>query len=236
VTITSGGILGAYAAGNELLGGKVRSGRASGELFVHTPYATAIGSEIADNGSTPTILVKSGASTAKLTLTGANSYTGATFLNSGTLALTNNAALSGPVVQAGGTTLEVRDRGTLSPGGTAAAVLTLNGNLSLGDGARLDLLVGVETDGIVLSNPFATLTGATAPGSVTLNIGDGGDIIRQAYPLVRWETGTTLSSLDLTDFTVAMPPLYDGVLQFGANCLELNVTSVPATATLLLVR
>lgn len=237
VTVNSGGILGGHSSGNLVIGGTLRSGKATGELIVHTVTATTIGSVVADNGAVPTVLVKSGATTNALTLTASNTYTGATYLNSGTLALTNNAVLRGAVVQAGGTTLDVRNGGSISPGGPAsAATLTLNGNLTLGDGAVLDLTLGADPDLIDLTNPFGRFTGAVSAGGVTLNLLDGGDIVRQAYPLIAWDADTTLSGVDLSDFTVVWPPLYDGELRFGANGLEVNVTTLPPTATMILLR
>lgn len=88
--ITSGGIIAANT-GQSITGGKITSGMATGELFVHTPNAFTIGSEIAD-GATDGILVKAGSNS--LTLTGANTYSGGTFVNSGTLAISSTGSLA----------------------------------------------------------------------------------------------------------------------------------------------
>ena len=226
LTVNSGGIMASYAGDNTLSGGTVRSGFATGELFVHAFNPIRIDSVIADNGGTPGVLVKNGLNA--LTLTATNTYSGATYLNSGTLAVTNRAALSGAVVQAGGTTLDLRNGGALTPGGTNAATLTLNGNLIVGDGTVLNMQIGDLSDAVSLTNPFATLTGSAASGGITLRLLDGLNIKKQAYTLLQWTAQTTLSSLDVSDFTVIAPAGVGGTLQVVDNSLVFTVTSLPA--------
>ncbi len=62
VTVNSGGVLGDTATGNNLTGGSLCSGLATGELFVHAFDPCTIGSVIADNGAVPGVLVKNGSS------------------------------------------------------------------------------------------------------------------------------------------------------------------------------
>ncbi len=91
LTLTSGGIMSANT-GQSITGGKIVSGMSTGELFVHAAQDFTIGSDIANNGATKTVLVKAGANA--LTLTGKNSYTGGTIINSGKLSLASGASLA----------------------------------------------------------------------------------------------------------------------------------------------
>jgi fibronectin-binding autotransporter adhesin len=110
-TITSGGILVGTNVGSRvstITGGTLR-GSSGGDLVVfqnNTSGNLVIASQIADNTSA-TALTKSGA--ALLALAGANTYTGTTFVNAGTLQIgnggtTGSIATSSPVsIAAGGT-------------------------------------------------------------------------------------------------------------------------------------
>ena len=111
LTVTSGGIL-AASTGQSLAGGKIASGMATGELFVHAPNAFTVGSEIANNGATSTSLVKAGISS--LTLTGTNSYSGRTYVNAGILQLDNGGSLASSNITITGGTLSA---GTTGVGG-----------------------------------------------------------------------------------------------------------------------
>lgn len=79
--------------------GQITSGLASGELFVDVASSTAdatnwrIWTKIVDNGTTPVTLVKTGPGYVRLE--NANTYTGGTILNSGTIFLSNNGASGG---------------------------------------------------------------------------------------------------------------------------------------------
>ena len=88
------------------ISGGTLAGSASGELIVITPANLTIGSVIADNGGA-TALTKAGSAT--LTLTGSNTYSGATTIAAGTLAVSNGASLgvAGGGLSIGPTTLEV---------------------------------------------------------------------------------------------------------------------------------
>ncbi len=100
LTITSGGIIGGASSGQSISGGAITTGFSSGELFIHTPSESfTLGSSIVDNGSTATTLVKAGRST--LVLTGANTYTGRTIINSGTLQMDGSLANSNVLITGG---------------------------------------------------------------------------------------------------------------------------------------
>lgn len=80
LTLDTGGLIANTDTGT--ISGGTLKGSASGELVVNTVQSTTVSSVIADNGGA-TVLVKTGPAT--LTLTGANTYTGNTYLNQGTV-------------------------------------------------------------------------------------------------------------------------------------------------------
>lgn len=90
LTIASGGVIG--DSGGPISGGNLTSGTTA--LYVHTPSALTISSAIID-GATSVALVKAGSNT--LTINGTNTYTGATYVNSGTLAMTGGSLANGNV-------------------------------------------------------------------------------------------------------------------------------------------
>lgn len=106
LTVTGGGVMSATAAttGNDTItGGKLTTGLASGELFVHTYGSLNLGSDVSDNATVPTKLVKAGIS--GLTLSGINSYTGKTYVNAGTLTLASGGSLVNGNIQLNGGTV-----------------------------------------------------------------------------------------------------------------------------------
>lgn len=118
LTLTSGGIIAANT-GQYINGGKITTEAVTsgvGEVFVHNPNAFTIGAAVVNNTSTPTALVKDGLGI--LTMTGVNTHTGGTYINSGTLTLDNGGTLAdSDVTIAGGATLSAGttgQRGTLT--------------------------------------------------------------------------------------------------------------------------
>jgi hypothetical protein len=154
LTLTSGGLIAQGAnfwmqPSSGTAGGNITSGLASGELFVYTPNSTLTDNRIqqvgiTNNGTTPTILVKSGAGMLRLSLNNSgnvntvsaatNSYTGGTVLNEGTLALynqssggttANNAAFASNLLGTG--TLTINGGNLVKQGaGTNQALTTTN--------------------------------------------------------------------------------------------------------------
>ncbi|HEX9471819.1 MAG TPA: autotransporter domain-containing protein, partial [Bradyrhizobium sp.] len=119
-------------------------------------------------------LVKSGAGT--VTLSGINTYTGATTVNGGTLEVDGSIANSSRVtVNAGGTltgtgvvdpphTVTIASGGNFAPGsGTPGTSMTISGNLAFLSGA----LYLVQLDASTSS--FASVTGTAALGGATVN-------------------------------------------------------------------
>ena len=106
-------------------------GAANHTSSVDNPYFTgnsAMFSGAISNGSGTLALTKTGNGTQ--ILTGANSYTGTTTVNTGTLALAGSAALASPTITVGGS-------GTLALAGDAT-LLAPTTTITLAEGGRLD--------------------------------------------------------------------------------------------------
>ncbi|MGY4506079.1 autotransporter-associated beta strand protein [Bradyrhizobium sp. GM24.11] len=167
--LTAGSLLGAgtfYLGANELtVGGNNLS--------------TEVTGVIADGGSgggTGASLLKVG--TGRLTLSGINTYTGATIVNSGTLAVNGSIASSNSLtVNAGGTlggtgivgNTAIASGGTLAPG-NSVGTLTVSGNLAFSAGSFYRVEVSASAADRTNVSGTATLTGATVqavaiPGS-----------------------------------------------------------------------
>ncbi|KPG76260.1 autotransporter-associated beta strand repeat-containing protein [Pseudomonas libanensis] len=107
--------------------------------------------------------------TGTLVLNGANSYTGGTALNGGTLIVGNDSALgSGLLTTANGTTLDSNAAVSL------ANAVDVNGTLTVGGSNALTLAGSVAGTGSLIKNGIASLTlsgNNTYAGSTTLNAG-----------------------------------------------------------------
>ncbi|MBW7962157.1 autotransporter domain-containing protein [Bradyrhizobium sp. BR 10261] len=135
-----------------------------------------IGVLTGDGSMTGTSLVKVGAGT--LTLSGINTYIGATIVNGGTLAVNGSIASSSSLtVNTGGTlsgtgtvgNTTIASGGTLAPG-NSVGTLTVSGNLAFGAGSFYRVEVSTTTADRTNVSGTATLTGATVqavaiPGS-----------------------------------------------------------------------
>jgi len=160
------------------------------------------------------------------TLSGSNSFTGATIIENGTLVAGSNTAFGGSTVSvhggkldAGGYTLGntiTLDGGTLAGTGTLTGAVTLGtgatlapGNspgtltftngLTLNDGAVLDFQLGTTSDLILVTG--GTLTGSASAGGITLNLADAGGFTAASYTLFDF-SGATTSSFTASDFTL----------------------------------
>lgn len=179
LTISSGGILGTGTGANTISGGTLK-GSASGDLTVvqASSGALTISSIIANNGGS-SALTKSG--TGSLVLTGANSYSGNTWLNNGSLDANSDGALGT------GTTVTARPGTTLTLSGGSAITSSKNflfdlGSDSFGGAGLGGSATEVGNFNLNLTNPAgATLSGAfnvtagtfvkKGPGVLTLTNG-----------------------------------------------------------------
>jgi autotransporter-associated beta strand protein len=114
-TFTSGGILVNATSGASISGGNITSG-VSG-LYVHANGGPLTISSAIVDGASSVSLVKAGSNT--LTINGTNTYTGGTYVNSGTLAMTGGSLANGNVF--------VRGAATFSMNSTSAVSFNLNG-------------------------------------------------------------------------------------------------------------
>ncbi len=166
-TLSTGGILSSQnltinGAGT-LTGG---AGSSSSELvIIQTANTNTINAVIADNGTSATAVTKSGAGT--LTLTAANTYSGPTTLNAGTLNLANASALG----NAGSNNIFTIASGTID-NTSGAPITTLNyaqkwaGSFTFTGTNALDLGTGAVT---LTATPTVTVggSGLTVDGAIS---------------------------------------------------------------------
>ena len=162
LTDTSGGILMTSAAGATTITGGSLQGAAGQDLVVIQNNASnglTIASAIADNGPA-TASTKSGPGT--LTLSGANTYTGGTVINGGTVSYTADSNLGGS-----GKNVTFNGTGTLNFNFYGAT--TTLGSLAINNGATATL------NGQSSNETFAFAGAATGNGTLTiLSPGGGG--------------------------------------------------------------
>ncbi len=182
--LTLNGILNSGGTGGGLTisgGGNLFIG-ANSELDIsNNAQSTTISSIIADNGSTASSVVYSPVGAGTLTLSGVNTYTGGTFVNSGTLNIGNTSAKlgTGAVTLAAGTTLSTNGQNatesTFAPGGITGA-----GNFTASGGAN----------GTITLDKINTYTGTTNVGgarnAIKVNIASTYD------PVTGVQTGSAL--------------------------------------------
>lgn len=212
------------------------SGTGTATLTINNAGADDLTTITVQDGTAPVALVKNGAGV--LTIGSANTYSGGTTVNQGTLVLSNTsgsatgtgaitvadgATLSGP--GAAGGLVSLASGAVLAPGSSAGTISLTNG-LTLGDGSALNLDLGTTgADKVLVTG--GTLTGATAPGSVTVNVADAGGLApNQSYTLIDF-TGATASGLDASDFSLVTAAPIKGDFSVVGNTLVLNTTAVP---------
>jgi len=151
-------------------------------------------------------LTKDGAGT--LTLTGGNSYAGATDVLAGTLLINGNqsaatgltsvaaaAALGGSGTIGG--SVDMSAGGTLTPGSGGAGTLTINGNLVLGGGSQLAFEFGqANTVGGALNDLVNVGGNLTLDGTLNVTVPTGGNFGIGLYRVFSY--GGTLTDNGLT--------------------------------------
>jgi autotransporter-associated beta strand protein len=167
-TLAGSGLLFVGSQNYSITGGTLR-GSNGGDLVVHQrgSGSLAINSVIANNTSA-TALTKTGAGT--LTLGGANTYTGQTYLNGGILGISANsnlgAAATGAAVNFSGGTLQATAAVTLDNAGSNARSLVLGaagGTISLAGAAA-----SFTVPGVISGEGDLTWTGdAAAPDTLS---------------------------------------------------------------------
>lgn len=170
-------------------GGKLTTGAASGELFVHTPHFPEtytdqrIRVRIEDNGATPLIFVKTGPGRVAIggntgTGTITNAYTGGTFINEGVLVANDASALGTGAVntRAGGTlwlagnvntpnALTLSGFGAMNAAGTSFGALRMDGASTASGTVAIDKIARIE---VVTAATVGTISGVIsgAEGSI----------------------------------------------------------------------
>ncbi len=182
-------------------------------------------------------LIKTGPGT--MTLSGINTYTGATTVNEGSLILSSTGtttASSAVTVNGGelggtgtvGGNVTVAAAGNLSPGVTAGT-LNITGNLDISAMASGAGKLNFELDALAGTNDRIVVGGSLALGTLALD-----DLAVTNLGGLGAGTYTLISSSGLTGTvdgaTAPIAPGFNGKLQANGNSLELVVTSTGGSA------
>ena len=248
LTVNSGGLLYVGANDYQINNGTIKSGTATASDLIVQQWGagTLTVNSVIANGTGASTLTKAGTGT--LALTNQNTYTGATFVDGGTL-LANNATSStgsGAVnVNAGGTlagTGKVVGAVNVNTGGTVAGSNTfaLGSTLTVFSGGTVAstgmTVAGTTTvnNGGVLGGlgTLATVTnagGTIAPGNGIGATGNVGTLNTDALTLA----GTFLADINLNNGGPASADLLNvtGTVSVANTTLNLSLGNVPLSAT-----
>jgi fibronectin-binding autotransporter adhesin len=220
-----------YTDGTTISGGalQIGSGGTGGSLTGNVTNNAALIFNRSDTVAFASVISGSGsvaqAGTGTLILSAANSYTGATNVNAGTLnvtgtiassniAVANGAILSG-TGRVGSTT--IASGGTLTPGSSSApGALAVNGSLTLASGATY--LDAVTPAAASLTNVSGT---ASLNGSFAASLSSGTYTVGQRYTVLTAAGGIGGTFASFT--TVGVPSYVKGRLSYDANNVYLNL-------------
>jgi fibronectin-binding autotransporter adhesin len=204
VSIATGGVLvpSSVTSADTITGGTLQ-GASGADLVIIQNSASplTISSVIADNGS-PTGLTKSGSGA--LTLTVANSYTGVTTLNSGTLNINNNTAIGSGALVINGGTLDNTSGASVS----ITNAETWNGSFLFQGTNALS-----QTTGAITLTASPTITLASNAGALNIGGNIGGSF---GLTLASPTTSSTLVLSGNNTFTGGMT-IDGGTLQIGTS-------------------
>lgn len=185
--------------------------QAGGAIIDSQGFDITLAQNLQDGGGGGLTKIGSG----RLTLSGANSYSGNTVINAGTLLVPTTASTGSSLFSvANGAAFSVQVAGSLNSQFTA-------GNLSLNTSTLNFDLGGFGTP---TTPPLNLIGTVTLNGSTTVNIASGAPIPVGAVPLIQY-TGTS----GVGSFTLGtLPPGEVGVLSNSASGLYLVITSAGA--------
>ncbi len=192
LNLYGGGLMGIGT--NTISGGTVTAGgNASGELIIQTPSsasALTVNSVIADNGNKTVALTKSGPGT--LILGGANTYSGATVLNAGSVQMNNRQAL-------GAGALTLNNGVQLRPNWTDPSNYAPPGSITINSGSIVSVAAAANPTLFLPNNSSATLT-INGPATLTEQGNTVGDALEFDGPVVINGGGTlTLNAATAND-------------------------------------
>lgn len=201
-------------------------------LVFNRTNAYTYGGAITGNGS----VTKQ--NTGNLTLSGTNSYAGATNVNGGTLFVNGSLTSSAVNVNSGAT---LGGSGSLGNGatfqsgshlapGNSPGTLTFANGLTLLSGAILDFELGITSDKVLVTG--GTLTGPAGNNALTLNLSNSGGFAAGTYSLFDFNGSNAPSSFEATDFSLGTQIAgFSSSLAISGNALVLTASAIPEPST-----
>jgi fibronectin-binding autotransporter adhesin len=204
----NGGTLKPTASSTTFFQGVQTANVQNGGAFIDTTNCDiTIGQVLAGTGG----LTKLG--TGSLTLTGHNTYTGATVVTNGTLITSSSSfAGGGAITVAGNANLSI------TSSGTPLSASTLNMGSSVTNSLTLTLGASPAPGG----SPVISVNSLNGTGTALINI-VGSEFVPGSYPLIGFTTGSGLSAIKLGSLPLGL----SATLVQSANALSLNVALVP---------
>ena len=201
---------------------------------VRSPVTTVISGAI---GGAHGITFKDGSNpTGTVILAGANTYTGATVVSSGTLFVNGSLGDSAVTVGSGaffggtgtiGGSTTIESGGHLAPGHSPGTI-TFAGGLAFESGAIVDFELGAASDLILVTGGI--LSGPDS-GQIIFNLTNAGAFTGGTYTLVDW-TGASLDGFSASDIVLGstISGYYYSIAQNGST-LQLTAVQVPEPGT-----